>query len=356
MLRTGLLRYYLLFGLAAGLGMLTKYNFAIFLVALLLSAISLRTYHNRLADWKVLATAAAFFLVTAAPFSWILSNSGAAMAKTGKLHRGEDAGLLRGCLAGLGTLTKAVAAFHAFLVPVYLLNFAWSPRSEDVAGQDRDRRKLVGRTVLFAISICIVMVLFFRVTFFKARWLLPLLYPVPIYLVAVVQERLGHRPFRRLLVCSAVVAGIIMLALPGRIVFARYTGSYSRMNYPYDQLAGQLRSAGFRDGIIVAENHQLGGNLKLRFPGSRVVVAGFGPLPAAVDRQLLIVWDAAGSEGVPPLLSPLVASLPAGASGNIRQAEAPARYVPQKRERLAYIISGPGSGPVTQGTGSRTEH
>jgi len=351
MLRTGLLRYYLLFGLAAGFGLLTKYNFAIFLVALLLSALSLRTFHNRLADWKVLATVAGFFLVTAAPFSWILSHSGAAMAKTGKLHRGGDAGLLQGYFAGLGTLTKAVAAFHAFLIPVYLLNFARSPRSEDLSGQDRDRRKLVGRTVLLAIFICIVMVLFFRVTFFKARWLLPLLYPVPIYLVAVVQERLGHRPFRRLLVCSGVVAGVIMLALPGRIVLARYAGSYSRMNYPYDQLAGQLRSAGFRGGIIVAENHQLGGNLKLRFPESRVVVAGFGPLPAANDQQLLIVWDAVRSGGVPRSLSPVVASLPASANGYIRQAEAPANYVPQRTERLAYIISE----PAPQAPGSRMD-
>ncbi len=355
MLRTGSLKYYLLFGLAAGLGLLTKYNFGIFLVSLLLSALSLRGYRSRITNGKMLVTVAVFLMVTAGPLSWVITHPDAALAKQGKLHPGAGLGVIQGYFMGFGKLLEAAAAFLMPLVAVFLLLFTGKRTTEDTSRRDQNLAKLWWRTSGFALLFCVGLILFFQVTQFKARWLIPLLYPIPICLVALVQGKLGVSPFRRLLACAGVAAVLVLAALSGRILFARYAGSYGRMNYPYDQLAGLLRSAGFRSGIIVSENHQLGGNLKLRFPDSRVVVPGFEPLPAAVDQQLLIVWDAAGSVGVPRSLSPVVASLPAGGSGFIRQAEASARYVPQRTERLSYIISRPGSRPAPQAPGSRMD-
>jgi 4-amino-4-deoxy-L-arabinose transferase-like glycosyltransferase len=337
-LRTGLLRYYLLLGLAAGLGMLTKYNFGIFIFSLLLSALSIHKFRSRLASGKILATLAVFLLVTAAPFSWILSHSAAAMAKAGKLHPAADVSLFRGYLEGFGDLVKGVAGFHLFLVPVILSIFYKAPMVEDISPQNKELRNLLGRAVLIAIGICAILVLFFHVTHLKSRWLLPLLYPVPIYLISLLQDKLGLRQFRRVLVCSGVTAGFILLALPGRILLARHVGSYSRMNAPYDLLAVDLRKSGFIGGVIAAESDLVGGNLKLRFPESRVVVPGFEKVPASNTVPVLLVWDATGREGVPERLSSLVASLSLEGRVEVRYTEAPALYMPERKVRLGFIL------------------
>jgi hypothetical protein len=291
-----------------------------------------------LANGKILATLAVFILITAAPFSWILSHSAAAMAKAGKLHPAADVGLFRGYLAGFGDLVKGVAGFHLILVPVILSIFLKAPILDERSPHNRELRNLLGRTVLTAIAICVLLVLFFHVTHLKSRWLLPLLYPVPIYLISLLQDKLGLCQLRRLLVCSGVAAGFILLALPGRIMLARHAGSYSRMNAPYDQLAVKLRESGFTAGAIIAESNLVGGNLKLRFTESRVVVPGFEEVRVPGNLPVLLVWDATGKEGVPERLSSLVASLSLQGRGEVRYTEAPALYMPERKVRLGFII------------------
>jgi 4-amino-4-deoxy-L-arabinose transferase-like glycosyltransferase len=345
MLRTGFLRYYLLFGLAAGLGMLTKYNFGIFLISLVLSTLSIHSFRSRLANWKVMATAAVLLLVTAAPFSWILFHSDAALAKAGKLRPDAGVGLLRGYVAGFGDLFSAVVGFNALLVPIILVLFTGAPVVEDRSPKNKQLSNMIGRTVLLAIFICLLLVFFFHVTHFKSRWLLPLLYPIPIWLVAMMQEKLGLRQFRRFLVCSGVAACLILIALPGRILFARYTGTYSRMNAPYDLLSADLRKSGFTSGIIVAENLLLGGNLKLRFPDSRVVVPGSGTIPVNNTVPILLIWDAPERQGVPEYLAPFVAPLLPVSAVEVHYAEAPSDYVPERKVRLGFILVLPQSVP-----------
>jgi 4-amino-4-deoxy-L-arabinose transferase-like glycosyltransferase len=337
-MRTGLSRYYILLGLAAGFGMLTKYNFGIFAVSLLLSAVSVRALRSRLINMRMLATAAFFLMVTVAPFAWILSHPAAAMAKAGRLHPVADVGLLHGYLAGFGDLLKGIAGFHLFLVPVIFLIFLKAPIIADEYPRDDDLSKLLKRAVLIALSVCVILILFCHVTHLKARWLLPLLYPVPIYLVSKMQSRLGTQQLRRLLACSAVAAFIILVAMPGRIVFARQFGTFSRMNTPYDQLAMGLKRGGFTKGIIIAESNLLGGNLKLRFPENRVVVPGIEKLQLPGNVPVLLAWDATEKYGVPERLAPLAASLPSSDVSVPRYMEVPALHMPERRVRLGFIL------------------
>ena len=341
LLKTGKVQYYVFFGASAGLGMLAKYNFGIFFAALIIAACANPAMRKSLFNRRIFVAVAAFMLITALPFSWIMSHPQIAMAKAGKLHSGT--GILGGYLAGFGDLLKGVAGFHLFLVPVILSIFIKAPLIEKGTPQSRELRNLLGRTVLTAIGICVIMILFFHVTHFKSRWLLPLLYPVPIYLVSLMQEKLGPSQLRRLLACSGVAAFAMLTALPARTLLARYTGTYSRMNDPYDLFAGELRKAGFTGGVIFAESNFVGGNLKLRFPESEVIVPGFHMLrfPRAVPR--LLVWEATGKEDVPERLAPIAGSFPAACAGEVRYLEAPVLYLPERKVRLGFVIVSPAS-------------
>lgn len=341
LLRTGKIRYFLLFGLSTGLGMLAKYNFGIFLAALIIASCSIPELRGSLVNRRWMATVLIFLLVTLPPFYWIATHPDAAMAKAGRLHPDQGLGLLSGYLAGFGELAKAVAGFHLLLVPILLATLARAPKAQDFTRQDRAINSLIVRTILIGLGICALMVLFFHVTHFKSRWLLPVLFPVPLYLIAVFQERLGVRQLGKLVLCTGVVAIAVLVAMPGRIVLASYTGSLGRMNYPYDSLAKELRKGGFSSGTIVADSYQLGGNLRLRFPESRIVVPAQGSVATADTGPFLLVWDATGFNGVPEWTISYSGSSDLIGDGEVRYMEAPSLYAPGHKARLGIIFVPP---------------
>jgi len=352
--RTGRVYYYFLFGLSTGLGMLTKYNFGIFLTALIIAACSSKVLRDFVVNRRIIIALAAFLLVISLPSFWVITHLDAAMAKAVKLHPGQDAGLLKGYLSGFAELAKSVAGFLIFIVPFIYAIFAKAPKIAKESKENKELRNLLGKTVIISISICVLLVLFFHVTHFKSRWLLPLLFPIPLYIIALVQERVGVPQLRMVTASAVIIAFLVLVAMPARIVLASYIGSQGRMNFPYDLLAIKLRSSGFSRGVIVTDSNLLGGNLRLRFPESSVTVTT-GPIPFTLTAgvPLLIVWDATGSSKVPGQLFSVAGSSVSFDEGKIRYVEAPSLYFPRAKVHLGFILIQPGvqkgSQPSTNG-------
>ena len=57
--------------------------------------------------------------------------------------------------------------------------------------------------------------------------------------------------------------------------------------------------SGFKEGNIYAEDHRIGGNLRLYFPESSVNVPGWPEVPMRKDRLQLIVWNAQKTKTIP---------------------------------------------------------
>ena len=66
---------YLLFGAIAGLGLISKYNFACFLFILLISALLQPALRARLFDRRIVLSAAACGLVVALVAYWLVANA-----------------------------------------------------------------------------------------------------------------------------------------------------------------------------------------------------------------------------------------------------------------------------------------
>jgi len=91
-----------------------------------------------------------------------------------------------------------------------------------------------------------------------------------------------------------VVAGLATLfSIPGRVYLADMRHKFSRLNYPYREIAQRLRQEGFTEGLILAQNYVIGADLKLNFRDSFVMTPeekmNF-PAPIGYDC-LLVVWD-----------------------------------------------------------------
>ena len=110
---------YVLFGAIVGLGLLSKYSFAGFLVVLLGAALWQPMLRARLLDWRLLLSVGAAAAVTVPFVAWLIAGRhdlvalyGSAMAPLAETNR------LKATLIGLG---KAIYAPLAFLFPLDLI-------------------------------------------------------------------------------------------------------------------------------------------------------------------------------------------------------------------------------------------
>jgi 4-amino-4-deoxy-L-arabinose transferase-like glycosyltransferase len=307
--RRGRGRDYLLFGFFAGLGILGKYNFAVFLAALLVAGVSLPDYRRHLLSPRIFLALLVFALVTGPHLAWVVTNTGHVLRQADAFHAGALPTVVLDHLRGGAALARAMVAFLAPLGLIYLLLLCRRPAPPREEASPFPA--VLGRTLLCGVLICVALVLVFRVTSFKDRWMQPILFAAAIYLPLRFRQRLGARGLRRVLAVAAAVAVLILALLPARTLLASRLQGRNQLNAPFDRLSEDLRAAGFEGGNIAAGNRWVGGNLRLRFPESRVFVPELpGPVPRA-GAPWLLVWDASRHDEMPAALRQLATELPA---------------------------------------------
>jgi hypothetical protein len=205
-------------------------------------------------------------------------------------------------LAGLGLLFLASASF---LTPLWLAWLGFFPglfkRREARSGTPLHR--LLQRYLVALLAGLVVGILLLGIGHVKERWMIPLLFPVPLYFFAGADGDLLRREgwirrgiwFRRV----AMAAGLAtLLAAGGRAVIGFRLGATTRINYPFSQIAGALPTQA-HGGILLAHNTWFAGNLLKRLPLEQAVVPGY-VLPAPrPGLPVLVVWDADRSLEIP---------------------------------------------------------
>ncbi|WP_162604738.1 glycosyltransferase family 39 protein [Geomonas edaphica] len=341
LLKTGALRYYVIFGVCAGVGILSKYNYAFFLVAILVAGGSLKAFRPRLCNRKMLLSLLCLLLVVTPHLYWMLDHMHKAMTDAGKFKMAHAVGRLAALGMGFKDLALAVAFFAGGLVAVYaLFFFRRSPGETESALQD-DGAALVRRTLAVGLSLCVVMIICFKVTAFKDRWMQPLLFLTPVWLVTLHPERFTQARVRGYLSFCLVVAVTVLILMPGHVLWGPRVGKFGRLNAPYDRLAAALREAGFADGVIVAQGRLVGGNLRLFFPESQVVAP---EAPASVvpqDKARLLVWDATKDAALPDGLRDFALgrfASPQQLASPPRYVEATYRHASDRAMRLGFVL------------------
>lgn len=343
LLKTGRLYHYVLFGLCAGAGLLSKYNYGIFLIALFLAACSLKYFRPQLLNRKILLSLLCLLLVTSPHVYWALTNMQAILAQAGKFHMGHSLGLFASYSQGFQRLLLAVITFHILLLPVYTLFFYKQGKQDFTAAENSDYVayvSLIRRMLLTGLFLCVLMILFFKVTTFKDRWMQPLLFATPLYLVTLSWERFTLTNVRRYAGFALFIALTVLLIICGRPLCASQTGRLSRLNSPYAAFAVQLRQAGFQNGLIVAEDRLVGGNLKLFFPESVILATKVPVFAAPPDIDRLIVWDATENAEMPDYLHEFAGTLLSADFDQLpaQYIQAPYKYVADRSMRLGFIL------------------
>jgi lipopolysaccharide core galacturonosyltransferase RgtB len=337
--RRGLLRDYLGFGFYMALGLLAKYNYAVFLCGLFAAALTLPPLRKALCNKRMLVALLLCAAVVAPHAWWAITHRADVFSTAHKLGIQPDEPWLTATLTGLGSLFGSIVAHVGALLGIFMIVYwKWAkgalasrpqqPRpgsslskSEDFTCEsdrcDRDGRapdmdvaRLITRAISFVLGLLLVAVLVFKVTSLKDRWLLPVFFWLPALLVVRCAPRLDSVRIKCLTGIAATVALIVCVALPGHVWFFSAKPGRQSLQSPFDELCRQLAESNPHVRLIIAENKWVGGNLKHFLPKHTILSADrvLRP-PTTPNDECIVVWNASHDAQPPETLTEYATSI-----------------------------------------------
>ena len=271
-------------GLVTGLGLLSKYNYPLFLAALFLAALADRELRRLILDPRFLLTLLTALLVAAPHLYWIAEHFREATGRTvGKMHIGGEFQLWR-------SLFSPLTAALALLAPLLVLFFTFFGRELRRPGNRLLRNYLIALTLLL-----ILFALASHATHFKSRWLAPLYFPTAIYLVTfLAPEALPRRRIARYMQTILTVMVIILTVYITRVFFPDLAKNPPRFVFPYPEVIRHFQARHPQISTILYGSNLVGGNFRLRYPSNTTVQrAEAETLKRALNtgEKVLLIWD-----------------------------------------------------------------
>jgi hypothetical protein len=296
------MRWYLALGVCFGLGMLSKWNFLMFAIALLLTCLVFPAYRSLVLNWRVAGAGLVAIAIVLPSVLWALHVGPAAGDRVDNLLGRDQGPFIRNLAAGTFELAKGLLVYPQPFLTMFVIAFgreAWygfrngrpvnsaTPRVPD---------SFVGVFMVIAIALHWLLIPLAGATNFEERLLQPALFMLPAYLFMLL-ERSGL-PLcsisRYLKAVAVVIAATFVTRAAIYAAGADYCRGVCRAFAPFDAVATGLRNGGFNgQGSILASDFHIGGNLRLQFPNARVLQIGYPstvwPRPSSMG-QCLVVW------------------------------------------------------------------
>jgi len=297
--------WYTVFGVVMGLGLLAKYNYALFLVCFIAASLFEPSYRRALGSWPVILSILIALGVAGPHGLWLLDQRHLMGAVTvQKFQIQNDLSWVMRSWLGICAWGEAVISFVLPLVALLMLFFpkAFVARPRDGIGaiEARDRLgRLMGRYLLIVLVVTLVMVLASGTTRVRIHYMF-LLFLLPLWAFYRI-EAAGYadRVLKRYIYIVLGLAMIVPIALVVTFVTEPRVNKWAPLNLPYTEIAHQLRLAGFIEGTVYAHNYPyfIVGDLRLHFPTSRFLSALYPqyiPPMRGKSGQCLIIWNSDG--------------------------------------------------------------
>jgi lipopolysaccharide core galacturonosyltransferase RgtB len=290
-IRPGGLGAWIAFGFFGGLTALSKYNAAIFYGAMLIAAMTIPELRSRMLNWRLALALLVTVAVIAPNAIWAYAHRDLTLSLTYKFGIHQRMPWFQSVTVGLKNWVVAVAAHVAPVVAVFAI-ILWRPIFFERCLKLRSaEEKFLWRTFLIVFGIGIVVVLF-KVTEFKDRWLQPLFVAAPILVVVAVRAGLNRARLNVLIFVAATVSWVVVILAPGRLFLTEWRNRRDILNAPFRNFAADLTPYAENADFILSGNYWVGGNLRLWFPDKHIFSPDLAPPDLKYPgKSCLMVWN-----------------------------------------------------------------
>jgi hypothetical protein len=277
LLRRPNLARYAGFGMLCGLGLQTKYNYGVFLAAVACASLLVRAHREVLWNRRIWAAILPALLLALPHAAWIAHNPGLAFG--GTVSKMQDGAVVAPYLARVGggglQVLSGIISFLALPALVYA-PVCWRRRALWRGRAVFDRVAPASRFFAWFYGLCLlalaVLALTGEVGTIKERWMIPLLFSLPLGLF-VMFPALGREEIYTDIRRSAVFVALCLLALlPLRLSLGPAFGKVMTQHHPYEQLATAVQRQCPLARTIVTESLLTAGNLRFARPALRTVL------------------------------------------------------------------------------------
>jgi lipopolysaccharide core galacturonosyltransferase RgtB len=338
--QTRRLKWYLAFGLAAGFGCISKYNYALWLVGLLVSGFLLREFRPAVLNRHLLLAAAVALAIFLPNAFWMLDHRDLALLNSSKFEFVQSVPWLQTTWLGFKSILQSLIAFASPLALVYMLVFLIAPKrtGRSAIETPRYRRLLVVSWTVIGL-VLLLLVISVHATGFRERWFQPILVSLPIAAMLLVQNRLEGWRLKCLAFLSLAVMLAVAMAMPGRLLLAERLKREEPLTRPYAQLAKDLRPLIPSDSLLVCDTKLLAGNLRLGLADTTPLSRELLQLFPKRYSHCFLIWDARKDASLPEDLRIWAATHHGSqiSGGEPRYLSATYRYHSSKQFRLGYL-------------------
>lgn len=266
---------YAIFGICIGLGFLSKFGFAAFLI-MLLGAAGLQSAIRKKLKLTGLALSFAIGLLAFSPFAlWVLNAPGGLGTGAGGAAPGYFTSLVKGIPPAIHAPLEFLAPLIVIL-PIVFIGIVGALRKQGWAGmigleksqEEPDLEKLLLHMFLIGWALLIALVVFVSYTRILARYMHPFALLAVIWLAAQAKRAATEIEVRRYLYILGAAALLVMGFRLVNLTLGDPLCKNCRQLEPYQELADAVRDKGYDSGLIIGGDRYIAGNMRTFFPRS----------------------------------------------------------------------------------------
>ena len=289
------IKNYIYLGLAFGIGLMGKYSFLLFMVAILVSAISINSYRKIIFDSKILLAIGAFVLMIGPHAYWLSQHYQEIFSSIDhKLQVTSDNALIDRAQSAWQFSTAAVAFVMPFAL-FFLINSWRRLFNIDKQLSKQANVLLLNRFYWVIIISVIVLALFVSMPHFKVRWFHPLMMTFPLWmLIRIERQELLSKSIMCWFAGVTVIFTVLILSIRiAQVTIGPELGNYGRLNRPIIETFDKLPKNLIKNSVIKTEDGFMGSHLLSYYQQHNIIIRNrnFRKEYYKNSTQCLWLWD-----------------------------------------------------------------
>ncbi len=289
------IKNYLYFGLALGIGLMSKYSFVLFIIPLLASAISISSFRYLIINQKIFLAIAVFILMVGPHTYWLTQHYQEIFISIDQKLKVTSDNLLVDRIKSAGQFSVTVIIFVIPFALIFIINSWKRLFNTDKQVITDDLTLLLNRFYLIIIVSVLTLTLFVSMPHFKVRWFHPLMMIFPLWMLARIERKeLLSKSIMRWFTGITIIFTILIFSIRiAQVTIGPELGIYGRLNSPVIETLNKLPDHLIKNSAIKTQDEFLGAHLLSIYQGNDITINGifYQNSVAQDNNRCLLLWD-----------------------------------------------------------------
>ena len=291
----GSIKNYLYFGFSLGIGLMAKYSFLLFMIPLLISAISIAPFRKVIISQKILISIGIFILVIGPHAYWLTQHYQEIFLSIDQKLKVTSDNLLLDRVKSVGQFSGAAIAFVMPFALIFTINSWRKIFNIDNKTAKNDSSLLLNRFYLIVIVSVILLAIFVSMPHFKVRWFHPLMMIFPLWILTRIERNtLLSKSIMYWFTSITVIFTVLILSIRiAQVTIGPELGKYGRLNRPIIETFDKLAESAIKSSIIKTEDGFIGSHLLSHYQKHNIIIESrnFRKKHYKESTQCLWLWD-----------------------------------------------------------------